>query len=1046
MGEPPAKRRFWKMCRVGFRRFRITVWLLVLTLLVTLIYLNQVGLPGFLKRPLLEALRSRGVDLQFSRLHLSWYHGLVADNVHFGQADEPLTPLLTAEQARLQLNHRALLNLQLQVDSITLLKGKLKWPLIEANQPWRELVVQNIEAHIRFLPDDEWDLDNFRAEFAGARFTLLGKVTHASSMREWQFLRRGEPATAGEWRARMKRVSDFFENTQFSAPPEFKLDARGDARDLQSLSVRMMLSAPGAVTPWGTVHDGRMTARLEPATNRSVSRVSLELEARDAQSKWANTTNFHLQIFVDSDRSQTNIVDAELLLEAASAHTQWAVSTNLHLNLRLLPVEGTTNLVNAEIALRASRAETKWAAAREVNLTGSWCHSLTNAIPIAGNGHLSCKRVDSQWVDADELEFSTTLGRAANDLGANHSEWGWWTNLAPYQLSWDCQLFRIRSTNTVLGEVSLAGSWLAPELQVTNFSMRLDERRLQAKASLDVDLRTLVAHLDSKIDPHLLAPLLPKAAQRWLSEFTWEQPPEAEGDLSLVLPAWTNPQPDWLTEVQPTLKLESQFKLEGGGAYRNLSVSSVRSQFIYTNMCLCLPNLVIARPEGTLQATHRANDRTKDFYWKILSTIDPGALRPLLGTNAAQGLDIVSFSEPPIIEAEILGRSQEPSLTGITGRLAVTNFSVRGQSFSGVQASLAYTNQVLQFFNPTVQRGTQHLRGDSLVVDLAAQLIYVTNASGVAEPMPVARAIGKNIGQVIEPYEFSQPITFVVNGTIPLRDEEDADLRFSIEGGDFHWNRFHVPHVAGEIHWKGLRLELKDVSMDFYGGKGAGGAVFLFDPNTPGTEYSFALTTTNMILQDFMADYFHKTNSFEGSLNGNLVVTKANSEDWRTVNGYGNLALHNGYIWDVPIFGVFSPILDGIIPGLGKSRVSSATCTFLINKGIIHSNDLEARAPALRLQYRGDMDLEGGVQARVEGELLRDVWLVGPLVSTVFWPVTKMFEYKVTGAVGDPKIDPVYLVPKLLMLPFQPFRSLKGLFQEDPKRQKRPPPEGQQPQ
>ena len=100
----------------------------------------------------------------------------------------------------------------------------------------------------------------------------------------------------------------------------------------------------------------------------------------------------------------------------------------------------------------------------------------------------------------------------------------------------------------------------------------------------------------------------------------------------------------------------------------------------------------------------------------------------------------------------------------------------------------------------------------------------------------------------------------------------------------------------------------------------------------------------------------------------------------------------------------------------------------------------------MRLQYRGDLDLEGGVQARVEGELLRDVWLVGPLVSTVFWPVTKMFEYKVTGTAEDPKIDPVYIVPRLMMLPFQPFRSLKGLFQEDPKRQKRPPPEGQQPQ
>jgi hypothetical protein len=1046
MGASRPKHRFWKMCRVGFRRFRITILLLVFIVLATLIYLNQVGLPGFLKRPLLETLRSRGLDLQYSRLHLSWYRGIVADNVHFGQADDPLTPLLKVEHARVQLNHRALLKLKLQVDSVTLLNGELKWPLSETNQLRRELVVDNIQTHLRFLPDDEWVLDNFRAQFGGAKFTLLGKVTHASSVREWGFLQSSEPATAGQWRVRLNQLADFLESTQFSEPPEFKLDVRGDARDLQSFSVRMMLNAPGAITPWGTVHDSRLTARLEPATNRSLSRISIELEAADAQSRWANTTNFHLQLLADSAQGQTNIVDAELLLEAAAAHTRWAFSTNLHLNLRLLPVKGETNLVHAEIALRASRAETKWASASEVNFTGTWSHSLTNAIPLTGSGQLSCKRADSQWARADGLEFSTTLNRPANQLGTNHSEWGPWTNLAPYQLTWDCRLVGLQVTNSVFEYVALAGSWLAPELLVTNLSAQLDGRRLEAQADLNVDQRTLAAHVDSKVNPDLVAPLLPEAARHWLSQFTWEQPPEAYGEISLVLPAWTNSQPDWLAEIQPTLKLDGQFKVEGGGTYRNLSASGAHSQFIYTNMCWCLPDLVVTRPEGSLRATHRANDRTKDFCWKIQSTIDPAAVRPILGTNEASGLDIVSFSEPPVIEAEILGRGGDASSIGIAGRLAVTNFSVRGQWFSGVQASLAYTNKVLQVFNPTIQRGTQHLRADGLTADFVAQQVYVTNGSGVAEPLPVARAIGTNVGSAIEPYEFAQPVAFLVGGTIPMHGEEGADLRFSIDGSAFHWNRFHVPQVAGDIHWAGLRLELTNIRMDFYGGKGFGSGVFEFPTNTPGTDYSFVLTTTNTILQDLMADYFHKTNWLQGTLNGNLVVTKANSEDWRTVNGYGSLALRDGYIWDVPIFGVFSPILDSIIPGLGKSRANSATCTFLINKGSVHSSNLESRAPTLRLQYRGDMDLEGGVQARVEAELLRDVWLVGPLVSTVFWPVTKMFEYKVTGTVEDPKIDPVYIVPKLMMLPFQPFRTLKGLFPDDSKKQKRPPPEGQQPQ
>src|SRR5215204_6144280 len=107
--------RFWRHCRIAFRRFRICVHVCILTFLCCLIYLNQVGLPGFLKRPLLEKLRERGVELEFSRLRWRWYHGIVAENVRFGQAHEPFSPKLSLKEVQVRLNTRALARLQLQV-------------------------------------------------------------------------------------------------------------------------------------------------------------------------------------------------------------------------------------------------------------------------------------------------------------------------------------------------------------------------------------------------------------------------------------------------------------------------------------------------------------------------------------------------------------------------------------------------------------------------------------------------------------------------------------------------------------------------------------------------------------------------------------------------------------------------------------------------------------------------------------------------------------------------------------------------------------------
>ena len=89
----------------------------------------------------------------------------------------------------------------------------------------------------------------------------------------------------------------------------------------------------------------------------------------------------------------------------------------------------------------------------------------------------------------------------------------------------------------------------------------------------------------------------------------------------------------------------------------------------------------------------------------------------------------------------------------------------------------------------------------------------------------------------------------------------------------------------------------------------------------------------------------------------------------------------------------------------------------------------------MRLQYRGTLDFQGRVNAVVEAGVLRDMPIFGQVVSLALWPVTKLFEYKVTGSLGEPKADPKYLIPKVMLLPFQlpfhPIRTLKGLLPED---------------
>lgn len=990
------KRRFWRICRICFRYTRIVLWLLILLLLGCLIYVNQIGLPGFVKRPLLQKLRERGVELQFSRLRWRWDQGIVAENVRFGEANEPLSPEFKLAQVQVQLNYEALRKFQFQVDSLRLRRGRLAWPIAETNQPSRQLAVDEIQTDLRLLPDDEWALDHFKAVLAGAQIQLSGIVTNASAVRDWKlFESHGKtPTPGGVWQKRIRALADTLESIHFSSPPELRVDVRGDARDLQSFHLWLTLNTPGAETPWGSVHDGKFNARVFPASSNEISRAELSLEASDAQTRWTSVTNVDLL-------------------------------------LHLVTVKSTTNIVNAHLELSAGVVQTQWGGASNAQFTAQWIHAFTNPVPLSGTSELICENATSPWGSAETMHLTGLLlmPPETNALRTDDS-WAWWAALEPYMLQWDGQLSRVKAQKFEASEIACGGNWRAPMLAITNLQADLYGGKLDARAKVDVASRRLNATVVSDFDPHKGAHILTDGGRQWLEQYSWTQPPALLGDVSLVLPAWTNRHPDWRAEVQPSLALDGEFNLAYGGAFRGVPFTTARSHFTYTNMVWCLSDFFATRPEGRIEAFHLSNDRTKDFYWRLSSTVDPAIVRPLLEPPQQRAFDFFSFGRPPGIRAEVWGRWHDPERIGLKARVAITNFTFRGESVDDFQGLVQFTNRFLLLTDGRLRHGTQHLSADALGADFKAQKLYLTNGFAVADAQMVTRAIGPHISRVIEPYQFSHPPTARVHGVIPLQREEDADLHFEISGGPFHWWKFNVPQIAGEVHWVGQQVTLRNIRADYYGGKATANAQFDFR-SAHGADYRFAATTTNTLLQFLVPDVFGTTNRIEGLLNANVIVTNANVEDPDSIHGYGFAELRDGLIWSVPLFGALSPALDSLIPGLGSSRASAGTANFTIANGIIHSDNLEIRSPAMRMQYRGNIDFDGHLNARVEAELLRDMWIFGPVVSTVFWPVTKLCEYKISGTLGQPKLDPVYFIPRIVQMPFHPFKTLKEMLPED---------------
>jgi hypothetical protein len=270
-----------------------------------------------------------------------------------------------------------------------------------------------------------------------------------------------------------------------------------------------------------------------------------------------------------------------------------------------------------------------------------------------------------------------------------------------------------------------------------------------------------------------------------------------------------------------------------------------------------------------------------------------------------------------------------------------------------------------------------------------------------------------------------------------MGNPHDADVIFEGEGRDFESLRFKVPRYTAKVIWKNNLLIVTNATGDFYEGKATGWARFVF-PDEDHAEFAFTVDAQNARLNSLVADMTLKTNNLEGLLNCLLVVTNAWTDNIHSWNGYGHANLRDGLLWELPIFGILSRPLDALMPGVGNSRFSEGSGTFVIVNGAIQSTDLEMRAAALRLQYRGTVDFDGGINARVTAEPLRDTPVVGSIMSTILSPVAKLFAYRITGTMKEPKSQPVY-IPKILMIPLSPFQSLGELFAPEPAKTYAPP-------
>jgi hypothetical protein len=983
--QHPGVRRI----RILFRWLRIFLLLILFLAVAAVSYLHLIGLPDFVKRPLLRRLLAEGVAAQFSNIQLGWAWGpsILIENAAFSRSDQPLSPRLSASRAELALSWDALLHSKIQLRSLQISSAQLQLPISQTNGD--ALLLTNVALDMRFHSNDVVQLD-CRGAFTGIQLDLIGEASHAGDLRHWKFPLGGGNTNAA-FQARLRQVARTVEEIRFAGTPRLRIEAWADGRDMNSFRAELNFAAAAAQTPWGDVTNLVMDAACARLVHSGDEPL---LKVGGSVASLATPLARGRQIFLSTtfSRGANSNFDAKIRLDAA------------------------------RFSAASDSAGSNWFGAARLSCTGAATLASSNFIPLLAAGNLRAAEPQSPWGSAREISLECRAARV-RDVPPPGAAWGPWTRIAPWALDCQAEMRNMTSPKLRFDHLAFSGHWLAPLLVIENLRGELYQGQVNAGAILDVGSRELHCNGVTDFNPLSISQLFRLPAREWLAQFDFATPPKVNARLRVVLPPWTNRPAGWSADMGSTLQLAGDFTT-GPASFCRVPVRSAASHVTYTNRVWNISRLHAVRPDGDIDLDYTTSPQA--FHYVIDSRLDPKAALPLVAPRQPHLLDEFAFGQPPKIKAEIWGRWHGPGVTGVAATVQAADFIARGEPVAALSARVEYTNLVLTVHDFHVSNDQCQAQSPRLQADFGTKMVRVTNVTGTLDPAVLQRVLRGNSPGWLDVIHFDKPPSVSVSGSFSLTNPLAADLRFLVSGQRLHYTNLLADRVTGGVEWSGQTVTLTNISASLYNnGALTGWIVFGGGPNH-GSDFRADFTARDIDLSSLATGITGKANHVEGRLDGHLALNGPNSSDGSHWQGRGDIHVHDALLWDIKLFGLFSPVLNMISPGWGHSRVREAAGTFVITNGAISSDDLVLRCQGFVLNLRGTVDKNKKINARLEAVLSREAPVVGSFLSLAFTPLSKMFEYHISGPVRDPVLEPVY-VPKFILFLLHPFHSLKSI-------------------
>lgn len=493
----------------------------------------------------------------------------------------------------------------------------------------------------------------------------------------------------------------------------------------------------------------------------------------------------------------------------------------------------------------------------------------------------------------------------------------------------------------------------------------------------------------SDADLSMMASAFPGKAEEVLSRFEFKKLPVIEAKAQM------NWEKEFTFHFLGKISMD-EFLLDGQ------KFQSVKVPLSFDGKRLLVANGKIAR-EKEKATFDLYYDQTADpvsVKGRVESSLNPGAFRGLFGGGSKAFFDSIQFNKGPKAFVEIEGSSLKPEDIKLSGSIASGPFVYKGVDIDELEAVFEYQDGEIYLPSAKFKRpegsAQAHVRHN-----FKTKQLNIYHAEADTQLQQTGLIFSSKLHEYVQPYRFYKEPKLRIKGTLDLMTQTKTDLQvhlISDEGMDYKFlgKDISFSRLDTRMNFKGKRLSIDILKpMRLFDGSVNGNLVVML---TEDPSYTANLTVKGQSFNKLMTTYFDNR-AVSGSLDGSINI-KGKINDMSSIEAWGEGTISNGTLYDIPIFGGLSDILNDIVPNLGYTKADRARSTFRMRGGVITMEKIDVHSSTFALIGNGNYnyikdDVDMNMRVNVRG-----------VIGIITFPFSKAFEHRGTGSLADTKWEP----------------------------------------